>query len=61
MWQYRLAFNDVARAADRLFARYEAAVCEGEALAARASVRLFYIEGTNHHLLKDYRSPTPSA
>jgi hypothetical protein len=45
---------------ERVFAKYDRAVMDGEALAADRRVRLFYAEGDALSLLKDYR-PAVSA
>jgi hypothetical protein len=45
---------------ERVFAKYDRAVMNGEVLAADRRVRLFYAEGDTLSLLKDYR-PAVSA
>lgn len=45
---------------ERVFAKYDRAVVDGEVLAADRRVRLFYAEGDALSLLKDYR-PAVSA
>jgi len=45
---------------DRVFAKYDRAVIDGEVLAADRRVRLFYSDGNAFTLLKDYR-PAVSA
>jgi hypothetical protein len=45
---------------ERVFAKYDRAVMDGEVLAADRRVRLFYAEGDALSLLKDYR-PAVSA
>ena len=45
---------------ERVFAKYDRAVMDGEVLAAERRVRLFYAEGDALSLLKDYR-PAVSA
>jgi hypothetical protein len=45
---------------DRVFAKYDRAVIDGEVLAAGRRVRLFYSDGNAFTLLKDYR-PAVSA
>ena len=45
---------------ERVFAKYDRAVMDGELLAADRRVRLFYSDGNALTLLKDYR-PAASA
>ena len=55
---YRLSVRGQRDDRGRVFAMYERALMDGEALAASRRVRLFYVENTALTLLKDYR-PTP--
>ncbi len=56
--QYRLSVRGQRDDRGRVFAMYERAVMDGEALAASRHVRLFYLENAALTLLKDYR-PAP--
>jgi hypothetical protein len=53
--QYRLSVRGQQDDRRRVFAMYERAVMDGEALAAARHVRLFYVENAAMTLLKDYR------
>jgi len=52
--EYRVSVRGV-RDDDHVFAVYDRAVADAEALAALRQVRLFYSDGTALTLLKDYR------
>lgn len=60
MWRYRLAVDGEQPNRNRLFAQYGAAAAQGEELAARRRVRLFYAEDGGLSLLMDYRAPDQS-
>ena len=45
---------------ERVFAKYDRAVVDGEVLAADRRVRLFYSDGNAFTLLKDYRPAVPA-
>lgn len=53
--QYRLSVHGQRDDRGRVFAMYERAVMDGEAIAASRRVRLFYLENAALTLLKDYR------
>jgi hypothetical protein len=55
--QYRLVVRGHHDGIRRIYATYERAVIDGEALAAERRVRLFYAEEASFALLKDYRPP----
>jgi hypothetical protein len=55
MWRYRLTVVGERETQQRLFARYDTAAAEGEHLAARRKVRLFYVEDSRANLLMDHR------
>jgi len=55
--QYRLVVRGQQDGVRRIYATYERAVIDGEALAAEKRVRLFYAEEASFALLKDYRPP----
>ena len=55
--QYRLIVRGQREEARRVFAMYDRAIIDGEALAAERRVRLFYTEEAAFTLLKDYRPP----
>jgi len=55
--QYRLVVRGQQDGIRRIYATYERAVIDGEALAAERRVRLFYAEEASFALLKDYRPP----
>lgn len=53
--QYRLIVRGQQDGIRRIYATYERAAVDGEALAAEQRVRLFYSEEASFALLKDYR------
>jgi hypothetical protein len=57
--KYRLSVSGQRDGKQRVFAMYERAVMDGEALAAERRVRLFYAEDAGLTLLKDYRPAAP--
>ena len=56
--QYRLSVHGQRDDRGRVFAMYDRALMDGEAVAAARRVRLFYVEDDALTLLKDYRPAT---
>lgn len=57
--QYRSLIHGRRDDRGRVFAMYDRAVMDGEAMASSRRVRLFYVENAALTLLKDYRPARP--